>query len=155
MSAVGFVSVETIGRRRWRLVIVALAVVAPLALWAIVEYGFALDLRSPAFGDGETVDVGAAQVVVAALIGSVLGWASLASLERLTTRAAKLWASGALVALLISLGGPLGGSGIGWTNRAVLVAMHILVTLVLVFGFSRTSTRGAAVAPAVILEEDA
>ncbi len=64
-------------RARTRLTTIVLAVLAPLAVWARAEHAFGLDLRSPALGDGEVADVGAGNVVVAALIGSALGWATL------------------------------------------------------------------------------
>ena len=131
-------------RRRARVAVAASAVATTLALWAIVEYGFDLDLRSPAFGDGDTADVGAAQIAVAAAIGSLLGWVSLALLERLTARAPKLWAIAAVAALLVSLGGPLGGSGVSGDLHAVLVSMHLLVAAVLLVGLYRTSPRRTA-----------
>jgi hypothetical protein len=130
--------------RRVRLATVVLAVVAPLALWALVEFGFDLDLRSPAFGDGDTADVGAGNVAIAAGIGSLLAWASLALLERVTWRAPKVWLACAIVALLVSFGGPLGGSGISWGNRVVLTSMHVLVAAVLIVGFYRSSPRRGA-----------
>ena len=140
--AVAAVPVST--RRRARLATAAVASTAALVLWAIVEYGFGLDLRSPAFGSGEVADVGAAHVLVASLAGSLLGWASLATLERLSARAARLWAAGAVVALLVSLGGPLGGTGIGAGNRAVLAAMHVVVAVIAIAGLYRTSPRRGA-----------
>ncbi len=125
--------------RRTRLATVALAVLAPLALWALAEYALGFDLRSPAFGEGDVADIGAANVLVAALIGSIGGWATLELLERMTQRAPKVWLAGALVALVVSLGGPLSGTGIGAANRAVLAAMHVLVAGVLVVGLYRSA----------------
>lgn len=133
------VAATTRSRRGLRAGTVALAVLAPLVLWAIVEYAFGLDLRSPAFGDGQTADVGAVHVVVAALAGALAGLASLAFLERVTARAKGLWTAGGIVALLVSLGGPLGGSGVGTVNRGVLAAMHVVVALVLIVGFTRAA----------------
>jgi Family of unknown function (DUF6069) len=128
-------------RRRARLATVATGVGVALAFWALGTYGFGLDVRSPAFGDGSTGDVGAAQVLIAAIVGSLLGWASLSLLERFTVRAAKLWSASASLALLVSLGAPFRGSGVGWESRAVLATMHILVAVVLIAGLFRTSPR--------------
>ncbi len=139
MSGIGTMAPVARSARRKRLNTVVLAVLAPLALWALVEYAFGFDLRSPAFENGEVADVGAANVVVAALIGSALGWATLELLERLTVSAPKLWLVGALVVLVVSLGGPLGGSGIAAANRAVLAAMHVLVAGVLAVGLYRSA----------------
>ena len=128
-------AVEAGRRRRFRLLAVAGAVMAALGLWTIVELGFGLDLRSPgeAFGGtGGTSDVGPLQVIIASGIGSLTGWALLALLERFSARARAVWVVIALLALLASLGGPLGGTGVTAANRAVLVCMHLLVAAIVI-----------------------
>jgi Family of unknown function (DUF6069) len=94
-------------RRRWRrLLAVATALAAALGLWAIIELGFGVDLRGPAFGGAsETSDVGPAQVIVASAVGSLAGWALLAFMERFTRARAVWWVRIALLAMLASLGG--------------------------------------------------
>lgn len=134
-------ALATKARRRARVLTVALTMLAALALWVIVEYGFGLDLRSPAFGAGGSADIGAVNVLIAALIGSAAGWALLAVLERFTARARKLWTAGAIVALLVSLGGPFGGTGITASNRLVLALMHVVVAGVVIAGLYRSSAR--------------
>src|SRR6266540_5733888 len=87
-------AVEAGRRRRFRLLAVAGAVMAALGLWAIVELGFGFDLRSPgeAFGGASgTSDVGPLQVIIASGIGSLMGWALLALLERFSSRARTVW----------------------------------------------------------------
>lgn len=139
MSNIGTAASVRASARRTRLSTVALAVLAPLVLWALAELAFDLDLRSPAFGDAESSDIGAGNVLVAALIGSLVGWAALALLERVTVHAPRIWVAGALVLLVVSLGGPLGGTDIGATSRAVLAAMHVLVAGILIAGLYRSA----------------
>lgn len=122
-----------------RVGVVTVAVLAPLALWAVTEYGFDLDLRSPVFGDRASGDIGMAQVLLAALAGSLLGWASLAALECLTVHARGLWTAAATTALIASLGGPLAGEGITTANRIVLALMHLVVAGVLIAGLPRSA----------------
>lgn len=143
MSNIGTVASVRASARWTRLSTVALAVLAPLALWALAESAFGLDLRSPAFGDAESSDIGAGNVIFAALIGSVAAWAALALLERVTVHAPRIWATGALVVLLVSLGGPLGGTDIEGAGRAVLAAMHVLVAGILIVGLYRSAVERA------------
>ena len=120
--------------RRWlRLLTVSGAVGAALGLWAIIELGFGFDLRGPAFGGGNgTSDVGPLQVIIASGVGSLAGWALLAFLERFTRAGAAWWVAIALLALLASLGGPLGGTGITVGNRVALASMHLLVAAIVI-----------------------
>jgi hypothetical protein len=134
--------VEAGRRRLFRLLAVVGAVMAALGLWAIVELGFGFDVRSPgeAFGGASgTSDVGPLQVIIASGIGSLMGWALLALLERFSSRARAVWIAVALLALLASLGGPLSG-GISAANRAVLVCMHLLVAAIVIPSFYLSSS---------------
>ena len=138
-------------RRRSRLLAVAGAIMAALGLWAIAELGFGFDVRSPgeAFGGASgTSDVGPLQVIIASGIGSLMGWALLALLERLSSRAREVWLGIALLALLASLGAPLSGTGIAAASRAVLVCMHLLVAAIVIPSFYLSSSARSAGAEA-------
>lgn len=132
-------------RRRARLVAVVGAVGAALALWAVAEVAFGLDLRGPAFApSAEPSDVGPAQVLVASLLAALAGWGLLAALERFTARARGLWALVAVVMVIGSLGGPLSGTGVTTANRWALVGLHLVVGAVLIPLLYRTSPGRAA-----------
>lgn len=126
-------------RWRVRLVTVAGASLAALATWLVAESLFGLELHSPAANAGEAADIGASHVALAAAVGSLLGFGLLAVLERLTSRARRTWMVIAALGLLVSLGGPLSGSGITAANRVVLVLMHVVVAAVVVAGVYRAS----------------
>jgi hypothetical protein len=70
---------------------------------------------------------------------SLVGWAVLATLERLTPHARRIWLVLALVALAASLAMPLSGTGVGAAHRALLVLMHLAVAAVLIPVLHRTS----------------
>src|SRR6266536_1876630 len=143
--------VESGRRRLFRLLAVVGAVMAALGLWAIVELGFGFDVRSPgeAFdGASGTSDVGPLQVIIASGIGSLMGWALVALLERFSSRARAVWVAVALLALLASLGGPLSGTVISSANRAVLVCMHLLVAAIVIPSFYLSSSARSAGAEA-------
>jgi hypothetical protein len=132
-------------RRRARFLTVAGATGAALALWAVVEVVFGLDLRGPAFAaNTEPSHVGPAQVLVVSLLASLAGWGLLAVLERFTSRARGSWALVAAVVLIGSLGGPLSGTGATTGERAALVGLHLVVGAVLIPLLYRTSPNGAA-----------
>ena len=125
--------------RRTRLRAVAAGVLAPLAVWALVDAGFGVDLRAPAGASAEPADLGAGAVVTASAVAALAGWGLLALLERFTTRARTVWAVLAVLVLVVSLGGPLGGTGITAANRIALLLMHLVVAAVLIPALYRTS----------------
>ncbi len=127
--------------------IVAAAVLAAAAVGSVVDPILGLDLRSPANGGRESMDVGPLLIVLAAAIASFVGWAALALLERLTSRARVVWAVGASLLLLASLGGPLSGTGVTAANRAALAVLHLAVGAVLIPGLVRTSPGPDRISP--------
>lgn len=120
-------------RRRVRLVAVSAAVAGAVAVWLIAQLGLGVDVRAPAFGPSQpSLPITAGQVLSTAALASLAGWGLLAMLERWTRKAAGTWLTIAILALLLSLGGPLSGTGVTATNRAVLVALHLVVGAVLI-----------------------
>lgn len=114
--------------RRFRLLTVLAGAGAALAVWALAELAFGIRLHSPAFeASGATFEISPPLVVTTALVPALAGWALLALLERLTSRAAQLWLAIALLALAASLSMPLSGSGLDAAQRVALVAMHLAV----------------------------
>lgn len=122
-----------------RLAVVGAGAAAALALWA-ASLPF-VHLDQPGFGGRPAAPLGAGQVVVAALLGGLLGWGVLAVLERFTARPRTLWLVVAPIGLLLSLGGPLSGDGVDPSDRLVLVAMHLAVAAVVVPLLLRTARR--------------
>ncbi len=134
-----------LGARRLRVLATGGAVLAGLAVWVVAEAGLATDLRQPAFASGELPQpLGAPLVATTSAAGAVLGWLLLAALERLTPRARTVWTVIATVGLLVSLGGPLSGHGIGAANRLILVVMHLAVGAVVIPLLYRSSRPRAA-----------
>lgn len=128
-------------RRRARVIAVAVAVGAALVLWAVVEVVFGHDLHGPVLDPAaEPIDVGPGLVLVGSLGASLAGWALLAVLERFASRARLLWLVVAVIVLVASLGGPLGGTGAEASDRAALVALHLVVGGVLIPLLYRTSS---------------
>jgi hypothetical protein len=129
--------------RSARLIAVAAAVLAALAIWVVAELALGIDVRAPAFdGSGETLPIGARDVVLSSALLSFAGWGLLAILERLTARGRRAWLVIASVALVLSLATPMVGTGITMTNRIVLLLMHVVVGGVLISGLYRASQDG-------------
>jgi hypothetical protein len=78
-------------------------------------------------------------VTVTSGVASLAAWGLLALLERLTAHPRTLWTAIAVLALLISLGGPLSGTGITSANRVALALMHLSVAAVLIPLLPRTA----------------
>ncbi|GII57088.1 hypothetical protein Pth03_54770 [Planotetraspora thailandica] len=116
-----------------RLLAVAGASAAAVAVWALAGPVAGADLSVRL--SGVVQEVGPGSVVAASLAAGLAAWASLALLERLTTRPRRNWTVLAVAALALSLTGPL-GSGIGTAAVLVLTCMHLVVGAVLVPGLA-------------------
>jgi hypothetical protein len=77
-------------------------------------------------------------VALASLLAGLAGAGLLALLERLTTNARRVWTIAAVVLLLISLAGPLGG--VKPSTVVALICLHVLVGGALIVGYRRAST---------------
>ena len=115
---------------RTRALGVAGAVVAAVAVWAIEAslLGLHLDIR---FGTGAAQTIGVGLIAGATLLGSLLGWALLAILERRTSHARAIWTAVAAVVVLASLSLPL-YAGIATSSKIAFVVMHLAVGAVLI-----------------------
>ncbi|MFE9913587.1 DUF6069 family protein [Micromonospora sp. NPDC005553] len=109
---------------------VAAAVVAPLAIWAIGALaGVDYTVESP--GQPATV-IGAGAIVMIALVAALLGWASLALLERFASRVARpVWISLAIVVTVLSFVPVLSVDATGGAKLA-LGATHVAVAVALI-----------------------
>lgn len=139
MTAVETATSNRTERRRSRLTAVVVAVVAASVLWAVIELAFGLDLRGPTFPGG-TMDVALGHVAIGSLSISLAGWALLAALEHAVSRPRRVWTAIAVIVLLVSLGGPLSGTGVTTANRLSLVLLHLLVGATLIPLLWRTAT---------------
>lgn len=127
---------------RRRLVVVLASMAAAALVWAIVEAGLGYDLQAPSMGDSTGMDIGPAAVLISAGVAGLAAWASLATLERWSSRPRLIWTVLATVVFLISLGGPLGGEGIDTAHRTALLALHTVVALGLIPGLAATTEGG-------------
>ncbi|WP_329330471.1 DUF6069 family protein [Streptomyces luteogriseus] len=124
-------------RRRRRLSVTALTVLAPVLVWVVADPLLGHRLR---IADGEqTLAIGAVPVAVVALVASLSGWGLLATLERLGVRRARaLWTGVAGAVLAVSFLPFLGGGMDGGT-RVSLALMHLAVAAVLIPGLGGRS----------------
>lgn len=119
------------GRTWLRPVAVIAGPVAAVIVWTLIVHVGGIDLRSPAYpGSGSPSSVGLATVVVVSGWGSLLAWGALAILQARVRRVRLAWLIVAGLAFLVSLGGPLSGTGISGGNRAYLVVLHTTVAVV-------------------------
>lgn len=117
-----------------RLAVVAVAMVATAAVWAIANM---LDVELAAETATGTMDVTLASVIIVTLLVGLAGWGLLALLERGTARGRTIWTIAALVVLLVSLAGPLGGVTTG--AKVALAGMHLAAAIVIIPGLRWSS----------------
>ncbi|GGU96706.1 hypothetical protein GCM10010182_10890 [Actinomadura cremea] len=125
-------------RRRARALAVVGATAAALVVWTIGEPVLGHDLVVRPEGQ-EPQDVSAAAMGVFALLPSLLGWAVLAGLERVTAHAARIWTAGALTLLAVSFL-PFTGVQATGGSKVVLALAHAAVGAVLIPVLWRTAT---------------
>ena len=122
-------TVETARPTRYRLVVVGVAVLAALIVWAIAALaGIELKVTSPLVG---TLTIDAVLVIVSTLPLALGAWGVLALLERRTTRALTLWTRIAIAVLVVSVP-PLAFLDATLTTKLILAVMHVTVGLVLI-----------------------
>lgn len=127
-------------QRRQRLAAVTAAVGAAVLTWIVIDVLAGVDLRAPVFdgfASGQDITFGA--VVLVSGLASLGSWGLLALLERWTSRPRRIWTAVAILGFLISLGGPLSGTGISPENRWLLALLHLVVAAVLIPLMYRTA----------------
>jgi Family of unknown function (DUF6069) len=122
--------------------VVAAAVIVALAIWALARL---LGVELTVGKSQHPSQIGAADVLVTALLAGLAAWGARTLLAR--RRADRWWPSIGSTALAISIIGPTwladGLAGV------VLIGMHLAVGLVLIAGFARPVPRPAHQRPHV------
>jgi Family of unknown function (DUF6069) len=127
--------------QRTRLLAVVGAAAAALAVWAVADPLAGIDLTVRT--GGGTQEIGSGAVVLVSLVAGLAGWALLDLLERFTAHAREIWIATALVALVLSLLGPL-GAAVTAAATVALAGMHLAVSAILIPLLARTApSRGA------------
>ncbi|MFC6016563.1 DUF6069 family protein [Plantactinospora solaniradicis] len=125
--------------RRFRLLAVGAAVLANAALYSIAHAaGTDFVLTDP--GNPVPHPLILAEIVVITLVFSLLGWGTLALLERFTRRARVIWATLATVLLVLSFV-PLGIELATVDTKVMLGLMHVVVAAALFPMLRRTTAR--------------
>src|ERR1700733_1055687 len=125
------------GSNRTRILGVAGAVIAAVAVWAIAVPLLGVQLLVK-FGAGAPQSVGIGFVLGASLIGSLAGWGLLVVLERRTSQARTIWTGIAVLAVLASFSLPL-FAGVSTSTKVTLAIMHVAVAAVLIPAMRRGS----------------
>lgn len=122
-------STRTLARRRWLVVLAAMA--AAVAAWTIAHPLLNIDLLVED-GSGSTRQVSHLAVTLSSLFAGLVGWAVLGTLERLTARAHLVWRVLASLVFVVSLAGPF--SAVSNDATVVLLGLHCLVAGILIVG---------------------
>jgi hypothetical protein len=121
------------GRGRRRLMTVVAAVLAVVGVFYVETALLDLHLATPVVGGQASTPVTVNSASAAALVAGVLAWALIAVFDRTARRVSRpLWTVIAILAFLVSLAGPFGGTGIDTKHRLALAAMHLVVAAILI-----------------------
>jgi len=116
-------------RIRYRLLAVAVAVVAPIVVWIVASVaGVDFVVTSPAFG---TLSIDVPLVIVSTVPIALAAWGVLALLERRTPRARRIWTIMGVVVLVLSLP-PLALLEATVATKVALGFMHLAAGLPLI-----------------------
>lgn len=127
-------------RKSRRAAAVVAAVVAAVAVWLLIEVAIGVDLQAPAFeGSQQGFDVGSLEVVMTSALASLAAWVLLGLLERWSRRPGPVWTWIAIGAFVVSLSGPMSGTGIPTPHRWLLALLHVVVAAVLIPLLYRTT----------------
>ncbi len=128
-------TVRNVGRTRpkaalWQtgLIAFAAAAIANLALYGLANALLAEPLRVPP----EVGVVNVLSVVISTLAGTVGALVTFTLVKRFARRPAGTFQLLALIALIVSMAGPLGAPGIALATRLVLALMHIVTAAIIV-----------------------
>lgn len=126
----------TRSRPRVRAIGVAGGTLAALAVWTLAAPVLGVDLQVTP-GTEQPQPVGVGPVALASLLAGLVGWGSLALLERLTRRARPVWVGLAVTVLVLSLAPTQ--AGVTLATTVALAAMHLAVAAVVIPVLATTS----------------
>ncbi len=86
---------------------------------------------------GAAQTIGVTMILATSAVATLVGWALLAGLKRITRRALPIWTAAAVIILLVSMAGPFLGASTP-AAAIVLALMHAGVAAVLVPGLRHT-----------------
>lgn len=121
-------------RRRFRILTLATATVAGLAVWLVSAPLLGIDLTVGAPPAAQTVT--AVSVIIAAIVPGAIAWALPALLEHVSPRGRRIWLILGWAVLAVSLLGPVSMGAAGATLVSLL-AMHLVVGVTLIVGLTR------------------
>lgn len=133
-------------RVRRRVTTVITAVAGAGLVWAAGTALLSHDLVVPQSGGRSPLTVTLPMVVFVSALAALLGWGTLAVLERATRRGTRIWVGLAVAVLLVSFA-PLAAPGLATGTRIVLGLLHLVVGATLIPGMNHTSAAAAARAP--------
>ncbi|MFI2652189.1 DUF6069 family protein [Micromonospora fulviviridis] len=124
-------------RRTWRdrALGVAAAVVAAVLIWIVAAPIAGVDLEATVAEGEPPLEINLVAVVAASLLISLLGWALLAVLERITRHGLRIWVIVAAAFTLLSLAGPTTAEST--SAMVVLALMHLAVGGILIAAMIR------------------
>lgn len=131
---------STGARMRRRVSAAIVAVLTALIVYALARLAIG-HIYQPAFGSSQPKSLSAGFVAVVAALAALLGWMTIAVLERVSAHAVTIWTITAPLVLLVSFSMPLSGHGVSGGNRVALMLMHLAVAAIVIPLYRASSPR--------------
>ena len=118
---------------------IAVAAVAAIVAWLLMENLFDVEMIAPSMQGRPTMDIGPLPIAGSVIVATLIGWGVYAFMERRTQNPRRAWTTFAVVGALLSLGAPFSGEGLDTSQRVQLAALHVVVAAVFIPLFERTA----------------
>lgn len=128
MAIAPSMSARIISAARTATLALAGAALATIAVWGIAQTVAGLNVR---LGSGSVRHVGVASVLLVSVLAALAAIATRQVAERTLARPRRVWTRAALIAVVVSLAGPL-SAGTTVATKLSLAAMHLAVAAVLI-----------------------
>lgn len=118
---------------------VAIAVVAAIVSWLLMESLFDVEMMTPSIQGRPNMDISPVPIAISVIVATLIGWGVMALMERRSQNPRRTWSIFAVVGTLLSLGAPFSGGGLDTTQRTMLAALHVVVAAVFIPLLARTA----------------
>jgi len=122
-----------------RLAAIAIAVVAAIVAWFVIENLGNVELMTPTMQGRPSMEISAVPIALSVIVATLIGWGAMSLIERRAQNPRRTWTTLAVIGALLLLGAPFAGEGLDTTQRILLAVLHVVVAAVFIPLFAQTA----------------